>query len=211
MAMVLLNTFVASMMSVGGWFCQNGGYVKPIGESEVIFFKTDVGCQSTNVYFEPGATYRVEAENWFDNVHTVSLPDGGEVAGLWSDWKAGWQTQLAIMFRRYPTVPWYRPIVRVGKVGTNEHVLDRSATLFDVIHTKGVDSNGKSASWEYKVPLIAEIKMDDNPRPDTYELFVFVNDAVIGFPGIWDIFYWQNTGHGKLIITKIADAPKKGE
>jgi uncharacterized protein (DUF2235 family) len=206
--MMLLNAFFASIMSTGGWFCRTGGHVKPVGEKEVISFETNVGCQSTNVYLEPGATYHVEAENLVDNVRT----DDGQVAGLWSDWKAGWQTQLAIMLRRYPTVPWYRPIVRVGKVGTEEHVLGRSATLFDVFHTKGIDDNGKPASWEYKVPLIAEIRMDDNPRPNTtHELFVFVNDAVIGFPGVWDIFYRQNTGHGKLIITKTADAPEKGK
>src|SRR5262245_48647359 len=208
-AMVLANTVFASIMSAGGWFCQNGGHVKPIavGEREVISLETNVGCQSTHVYFEPGATYRVEAENLGDNVRTYD----GQVAGLWSDWKAGWQTQLVIMLRRYPTVPWYRPIVRVGKVGGKEYILNRSATLFDVIHTKGLDGNGKPTSWEYKVPLIHEIKMDGKPRPKTAELFVFVNDAVIGLPGVWDIFYRQNTGHGKLIITKTADAPEKEE
>jgi len=210
-AVVLLNALGASIMSAGGWFCQNAGYVSPIevGESVEFRFKTGIGCESTRVYLEPGATYRVEAENLFANVRTVSLSDGRK-SGLWSDWKAGWRTQLAIMLRRYPTVPWYRPIVRVGKFGGKEYVLDRTDTLFDVIHTYGADGNG-NPMWEYKVPLTAVIRMEDNLQPDTYELFVFVNDAVIGFPGVWDIFYRRNTWVGTLTVTRIADAPEKGD
>src|SRR5262245_45952097 len=74
-AVVLLNALGASIMSAGGWFCQNAGYVSPIevGESVEFRFKTGIGCESTRVYLEPGATYRVEAENLFANARTVSL------------------------------------------------------------------------------------------------------------------------------------------
>ena len=34
------------------------------------------------------------------------------------------------------------------------------------------------------------------------ELFVFVNDAVIGLPGLYDVFYRNNAGSGKLTVTR---------
>lgn len=38
------------------------------------------------------------------------------------------------------------------------------------------------------------------------ELFVFVNDAVIGLPWLWDYFYRNNAGTGTLVIRKIRAA-----
>ena len=42
------------------------------------------------------------------------------------------------------------------------------------------------------------------------ELFLFVNDAVIGVPGIWDYFYRNNRGEASVTIRKIGDAPEPG-
>lgn len=40
------------------------------------------------------------------------------------------------------------------------------------------------------------------------ELFLFVNDAVIGVPGIWDYFYRNNQGDASVVIRKIGETPK---
>jgi hypothetical protein len=62
---------------------------------------------------------------------------------------------------------------------------------------------------------------DENPRPETVwfatneikveapfwehpRLYVFVNDAVIGFPTVWNVFYKGNAGVVRLSITKIS-------
>jgi hypothetical protein len=37
------------------------------------------------------------------------------------------------------------------------------------------------------------------------ELFVFVNDAVIGLPWLWNYFYQNNAGTGTLTIRKIRE------
>jgi uncharacterized protein (DUF2235 family) len=40
------------------------------------------------------------------------------------------------------------------------------------------------------------------------ELFLFVNDAIIGVPGIWDYFYRNNRGEASIVIRKIRAAPQ---
>jgi len=37
------------------------------------------------------------------------------------------------------------------------------------------------------------------------ELFLFVNDAVIGLPGVWDYFYRNNHGEASVVIRKIGE------
>jgi hypothetical protein len=34
------------------------------------------------------------------------------------------------------------------------------------------------------------------------ELFIFVNDAVLGIPGLYGVFYANNHGTGKLTVTR---------
>jgi succinate dehydrogenase/fumarate reductase flavoprotein subunit len=41
-----------------------------------------------------------------------------------------------------------------------------------------------------------------NPTRDG-ELFVFVNDAVIGIPGLYGLLYRQNTGGATLTIERL--------
>ena len=46
--------------------------------------------------------------------------------------------------------------------------------------------------------------LPDHIDPTTLdgELFIFVNDAVIGIPGLYDFFYRNNGGSGKLTLTR---------
>ena len=37
----------------------------------------------------------------------------------------------------------------------------------------------------------------------TGELFIFVNDAVLGFPGMYDLFYKNNQGEGSVTVRKL--------
>jgi hypothetical protein len=34
------------------------------------------------------------------------------------------------------------------------------------------------------------------------ELFIFVNDSVLGIPGLYDFFYRNNKGTAKLTVTR---------
>lgn len=43
------------------------------------------------------------------------------------------------------------------------------------------------------------------------ELFLFVNDATLGVPGIWDVFYRNNQGDASVVIRKIGEGAQPKE
>ena len=83
---------------------------------------------------------------------------------------------LGVPLRRELTQDWYRIVLRYGGVGGEEVFLDPDPD-------------------DYKIQ--ANIK----PTRDG-ELFIFVNDAVIGIPGLYDFFYRHNGGSGTLTATR---------
>ena len=45
--------------------------------------------------------------------------------------------------------------------------------------------------------------IEDNIKPTRGgQLYIFVNDAVIGFPGLYGAFYRNNKGTGQLTVTR---------
>ena len=83
---------------------------------------------------------------------------------------------LGVPLRRELTRPWFRLVLRYGGTGGEEVFLDpdpEDGTIEDVI------------------------------KPTRKgELFIFVNDAVIGIPGLYDFFYRNNQGAAKLMVTR---------
>src|SRR5262249_20642655 len=134
------------------------------------------------------------------------LVEGGKLFGSWEPWSPTWQTKLAILFRRFPFTPWFQPIVRLGETGTEEYVLDQSVNKIDkelVYRLLPTEAEPVIAEKPYLRPS-NEIRSNNS---QAVELFIFVNDGVIGLPGLWDLFYRGNTGTGILTVTKTADAP----
>src|SRR5688572_3229323 len=82
--------------------------------------------------------------------------------------------------RRHISAPWFRPIARIGRYGTDEHVL----------HLKPQGSSAGAADC-----YVAKLK----PR-NSGELYLFVNDAVIGFPWLVDRFYRNNHGTAQITV-----------
>jgi hypothetical protein len=81
-----------------------------------------------------------------------------------------------VPLRRELTQDWFRIVLRYGRVGGEEVFLD---------------------------PDQEDSKIETNIRPTRDgELFIFVNDAVIGIPGLYDFFYRNNAGGGKLTLTR---------
>jgi uncharacterized protein (DUF2235 family) len=98
--------------------------------------------------------------------------------------------------------------------------------------TDGFASNAESAPWylALAVPMRREIEQNwfkpvahvgEHARSEHVlgqktqfvvknrpgELFLFVNDAIIGVPGFWDYFYGNNRGDASVMIRKIGEAP----
>ena len=83
---------------------------------------------------------------------------------------------MVVPLRRETTQDWFHVVLRYGSVGGEE----------DFIEPDPDDYN-----------LEATIK----PKRSG-EVFVFVNDAVVGIPGLYDLFYRRNKGTATLTITR---------
>jgi hypothetical protein len=88
------------------------------------------------------------------------------------------QFYSAIFLRRILFRPWFRIIARVGETGVDEYFLDP----VPVTNTN---------PQVYKATF---------PADRGGEVFLYVNDAVIGLPWIYDSFYPNNGGKAKVSI-----------
>jgi hypothetical protein len=68
---------------------------------------------------------------------------------------------------------------------------------------KPVAHVGEHARSEYVLGKKTQFVVKNRPG----ELFLFVNDAIIGVPGFWDYFYGNNRGVASVVIRKIGEAP----
>ena len=141
------------------------------GEVREVGFVTLGLCNRTGIFVEAGARYHVEVKA------TSEWSDGGiptQLGGFYTTDAPAWYQRvllmLAVPLRRELTRPWFRLVLRYGETGGEEVFLDPDP----------------------------EDRDDQNViRPTRKgELFIFVNDVVIGIPGLYDVFYRNNKGTG---------------
>lgn len=143
-------------------------------------FKTDDPCMSTGVWVERGRRYRVtfqDTESFYNNdipsSKGASFADEGPT--LWHKTKM----LLAAPLLRTFSQPWFRVVARVGDKGGEEAFL-------------GPDPTEKK--YLINVPFTAT---------RDGELFLYVNDAVLGIPWLRDFFYGNNKGSTRVLITRL--------
>jgi uncharacterized protein (DUF2235 family) len=144
-------------------------------------FKTAEVCQSMGVWLERNGRYLIRFES------TDSFKDGVVPAseGYYSTDPASWWqralTIAAVPLRRELIRPWFRAVVRIGGKGGEEIFLDPDF----------------SDKYLINEPIIAT---------RDGELFLFVNDAVIGIPGLngyfYKLFYADNEGSTRVTISR---------
>jgi uncharacterized protein (DUF2235 family) len=169
-----------NVQDVAGLTCVEDGTASGLarGEKREIDFITANLCNRTGIFVEGnGAKYHIAIKAtspWRDS----GIPS--ELGGFYSTDAPGWHQRVLLMLgvplRRELTRPWFRLVLRYGATGGEEVFLDpdpEDGTIEDVI------------------------------KPTRKgELYVFVNDAVIGIPGLYDVFYRNNAGGGKLTVTR---------
>jgi uncharacterized protein (DUF2235 family) len=169
-----------NVQDVAGLTCVEDGTASGLarGEKREIDFITANLCNRTGIFVEGnGAKYHIAIKA------TSPWRDSGtpsELGGFYSTDAPGWHQRVLLMLgvplRRELTRPWFRLVLRYGATGGEEVFLDpdpEDGTIEDVI------------------------------KPTRKgELYVFVNDAVIGIPGLYDVFYRNNAGGGKLTVTR---------
>jgi hypothetical protein len=82
----------------------------------------------------------------------------------------------AVPLRRETTQDWFHVVLRYGSVGGEETFIVPDPDDTSIQSPIRATRNG--------------------------EIFVFVNDAVIGIPGLYNLFYRNNGGAADLVITR---------
>ena len=152
---------------------------QPIIATATSTFAISELCHPTKILLEKGVRYHVEVgaepqESWNDGA--VPVPVGGFSANHPPLWHHRILLGLGVPLRREATQDWFRIVLRYGSVGGEEVFLDPD-------------------------PEDSKIEANIKPTRDG-ELFIFVNDAVIGIPGLYDFFYRNNSGSGTITVTR---------
>lgn len=175
-----------TIMDDAGVICRNISNPRKLASGETIkiaapdsLFRTSNICQNMNVVIEQDAKVmiKIEVRERFrkDNFDLDASQGFGfdDVSNLWQ------RAALAAAWplRRELSRPWFSVVARIGSVGGEEVFLDpdpKDGSISEVISaTRGG------------------------------QLILFVNDAVLAIPGLYDLFYKNNVGSAEVTITQL--------
>ena len=144
-----------------------------------IRFNTSDLCKATGIMAERGVRYLIEIKQvadarWTDG--SIPVPLGGFSAANPPVWYHRILLAAAVPLRRETTQDWFHVVVRYGSVGGEETFIVPDPDDYLIQSPIRATRNG--------------------------ELFVFVNDAVVGIPKLYDFFYKNNGGAANLVITR---------
>ncbi|HKS18279.1 MAG TPA: DUF2235 domain-containing protein [Bradyrhizobium sp.] len=186
MLLVYLGACLAShllfnVQDVYGLTCVESAATRTLDEkgqsSGPIRFNTSDLCKPTGIMVERGARYLVvikPAQEWTDAA--IPVPLGGFSAAKPPSWYHRILLAVAVPLRRETTQDWFHVVLRYGSVGGEETFIVPDPDDYLIQAPIRATRNG--------------------------ELFVFVNDAVIGIPGLYNYFYKNNGGTADLVITR---------
>lgn len=184
-----LNRIAFTVMDATGHVCKPHGSPTPVSEAGSSFtFETATLCAATGFTIERGKTYEVSltvTDPWIDG----TIETGPEGFGAEKMSKVMW---LGLPMRRLLAANWFVPILHIGHTGFGEVLL-----TFERVESPRCVC---PPTARYK----AKLKAHHNG-----ELFVYVNDAVVGWPGYASFFYTnepgRNKGKAELTVRPIAD------
>lgn len=142
-------------------------------------------CGDTGNWLQEGVRYEVEisiiaGDPWIDGDEDKDKACA-DTRGVASGSVAHY---LGTLMKRWWAEPYFKPIARVSRFGNDEYVLNAVEPVIP----------GQCANMK----LTAEIK----PKASG-ELYVYVNDAVFGLPGVYDFFYRHNHGSAEVRVSKV--------
>jgi hypothetical protein len=148
-------------------------------------FATVHPCFATRVRLEQSEIYQITFrinEQWMDgNRHRRATTPAGFTTS-----EAGWPFLLGVPLRRSWRTNWFEPIARIEHTGRDRYRL-----------------SPRKASRTDELVYVSQ----SFTAHTTGELFLFVNDVVIGLPFVWDRFYTSNNqGRAEITISRIASA-----
>ena len=127
---------------------------------------------------------------------------------------ASYAMTASVLLRRHLGQPWYKPYARIGPTGSDEYPLDPKPSLAD----HDPPSRPRSRAGPYTCGGTAKPNAIPNKTDVTFaseivartsgELFLYVNDAVLEFPGLTSFFYCNNEGKASATVERLTDAAK---
>jgi uncharacterized protein (DUF2235 family) len=184
----LASHFLFDVLDVAGYTCEGSKTplveLKAVGQkSDPVDFGPSDLCVATGILLTRGAHYRATVvpvepvQTWSNGLTKFDFPIGGFPTIAPPPWYIRLYYSLFLPFRREFNHDWFRIVLRFGEIGGEE-------TFYDPDPTDPV------------------IEFPFRPTRDG-ELFVFVNDAVIGLPGLYRAFYRNNSGAARLTIERL--------
>jgi uncharacterized protein (DUF2235 family) len=185
LGLCLASHLLYNVQDVAGFTCRESDNPTPLAKGETIsqpieFSASDI-CKATGIKVEGnGARYYVKVEamssepwrNWMG----LTIPIGGFSSTAQPAWYHRLLLAAFVPLRRELTQDWFRIVLRYGGVGGEEDFIEPDPE--DYIIETVIKPTRKG------------------------ELFIFVNDAVIGVPGLYDWFYRKNRGVAKLTVKR---------
>ncbi|MEA2868865.1 MAG: hypothetical protein QOE39_3580 [Bradyrhizobium sp.] len=192
-AVTLVNRISFAAFDLTGHVCtpSQNPQARPVTGSDTATFETRTLCTATGLSVERNKSYRITlvvTDPWEDG-HKFDQPDPEKAKGIetgprgfgWN--KMVWPMQLGVPIRRLLASNWFATIIRIGNRGFGEVVLS--------YHRMDSPPCQCPATTSYTATFTAQ---------KTGEVFVYVNDAVIGIPGYFDHYYTLNN-KGKADLT----------
>jgi hypothetical protein len=199
LGVALVSHLAFDIADAAGRFCREGTRMPltslegaTLRQTTVQDFAATSMCWPTGIELVEGRRYRItitRPQDWRDRLNPVDL-SGYEIGEL-----PGVGTRLRLFaglpLRRVLNRPWFRPIARIGAEGADEYPLDPD--------TRPVLAGQVPAPADTGDELIAEIKARRSG-----ELFLYVNDAVLGLPRIASAFYGNNGGRAQVDVARLS-------
>ncbi|KJC57515.1 hypothetical protein UP10_28450 [Bradyrhizobium sp. LTSPM299] len=179
----VLSHFLFNVADSTGAFCKGTPANQLVAADKgipqnAIDFDTSLICAPTGLAVRPGFSYEISitmTEPWEDDGRPVT--PGGYRTSTMQGLKE-LNSYATIFLRRILFRPWYRLIARVGATGVDEYFLD----------PKPISNTSPQG---YKARFTAE---------RSGEIFLYVNQAVIGLPWVYDWFYGDHKGRAKVTV-----------
>jgi uncharacterized protein (DUF2235 family) len=177
---MVINHVTYILIDDAGLVCSDTGSAIRLtkGETRKVDFNVSSVCSATGVQLEAGGRYFISIKPrdayWRDwNIDTS--PSGFYSLDAPTIWQKAFMV-LAVPMRRELIRPWFRMVARTGGVGGEESFLDPDPK-------------------DHSIEEVLRATRDG-------ELFLFVNDAVVGVPGFEGVFYSNNVGTAEVTIVR---------
>jgi uncharacterized protein (DUF2235 family) len=224
---VLANRAAFDVLSSAGLWCRDSDGVRSPGngkeweeklQSSVGQFHTDDICWASGFVLKKNRRYTITittdikspTDRWFDRdvpTDVIGFPTQGARYRIAAPLSRSWKQD------------WFKPIARIGRFGNDEYVLDPIKDVAPlrqpqpppclgglrlpsgVPATTKIDSdlakriNDCSPVPNDRLVLTSQIR----PRSDG-ELFIYINDAVLGIPDLENLFFRNNSGTATVTV-----------